>query len=120
MLDKGRICEKYLKILGKGITVISEDGGEHNVFAVLQQMWSKNKTKFEDSYYEIGTNFNDYYNYIGPASCDITAIGKGGYVLCDGDKYVFVRTTAIKIGKNIQFYSGVLKRVWEGDYDVFI
>ena len=120
MLDKSRICEKYLKILGKGMRIIYGDGSEDSVFAILQQLWSKNKTKFEDNQFEVGKSFNEYYTYIGPASCNVSLINENGYIICDGIKYALVRSNPIKVGRHIQFYSAVFKRIWEGDYNAFI
>lgn len=117
MLDNSKICEKYLRILGRKLTIVMADGSEDIVFAAVQPIWKKNKTKFESNHSEIGLNFAEFYNYIGPSSLDITALKEDDYVIYNGNKYFFVRVYPIEADGKIQFYSGILKRVWESDYD---
>lgn len=119
MLDKSTVIEKYLGLLGKQMSIIKNNGGEDSVLAVVTQTWKKNKTQFENKSYEIGRSYNAYYSYIGPASCDITALCEDDYLVCDGVRYYFVRTDKIKIGDRIQFYTGILKKVWESDDNEF-
>lgn len=119
MFDKSAICKKYLKKLGKDIHFVNSDGSEERCFAVIEQTWRKNKSRFEDQNYKIGRNYNDYYIYIGPSDFDITVLTEEDCIVCDGTKFFFVKTEKVVTGGTVQFYTGVLKKIYEEDDDVF-
>lgn len=120
MLDKSSLIKKYLKILGRSIAVSKEDGSEDCVFAVIRSLWAKNKAYFEENQLEIGRVYNEYCQYIGPSDLDITALTKRDVVVCGDVKYIFVKAEAVKTGNKVQYYSGILKRVWEDDDNAYI
>lgn len=118
-IDKSKECEKYLQMLGKSCVVKLSDGSEENILAVVQQVWRKSKSKFESTATKIGRTYNDYYIYIGPATCDITSLGENDILSCAGEDYFFVRTERVVVGDTVQFYTGVLKHIFKEDEDVF-
>lgn len=119
MIDKSIICRRYLKKLGKCISFVNADGSEEEHFAVIEQTWRKNKSKFEDSSYKLGRNYNDYYAYIGSADFDVTVLTNDDYIICDNEKYYFIKTQKVIVGGNVQFYTGILKKIFEEDEYVF-
>lgn len=114
-----RVVEHYLNKLGRPITVKKSDNSEDSFFAVIEQTWKKNKSKFEDSSSMIGRADNEYYEYFGPADYDITELTKNDYVISDGRKYFFVKTEKVVVGGFVQYYTGILKRIFEEDGNVF-
>lgn len=119
MIDKNRICNKYLKKIGKSISFVNSDGSEEKYFAVIEQTWRKNKSKFEDNSYKLGRHYNDYYVYIGSADFDITVLTNDDYIICDNEKFYFVKKEKVTVGGRIQFYTGILKKIYEEDEYVF-
>lgn len=115
----GVVIEDYLKRLGKPVIVKRADNSEEQIFAVIEQTWRKNKSKFEDASSMIGQHGEDFYEYFGPASFDITQMGDNDYFVCEGIKYYFVKTEKVIVGEHVQYYTGMLKRIWEDDTDVF-
>lgn len=113
------VIEGYLRKLGRPVIVKKSDGSEVEIFAVVEQTWRKNKTKFEDVSSIIGRVGNDYFEFFGPASCDITTLTKDDLIIFDKKKYCFVKSDRVVVGGFIQYYTGVLKRVWEEDGNVF-
>ncbi|MBQ3904339.1 MAG: hypothetical protein II744_05125 [Eubacterium sp.] len=118
MLNKTTIIEKYLRRLGRSVTLVKE-GSPTEVFAVIEQTWKRNKSRFERNSSKIGRWYNAYYIYYGPASYDIRALGTDDYAVIDGVRYYFVQAESVKAGNIIQYYRGVLKKEM-GDSDEFI
>lgn len=85
-------------------------------YCTLQQTWRKNKSNFEDKHTPIGRIGTDYYLYIGPFDRDITALSKHGVLLAGNQKYVFLKKEAVCIRDQVLYYTGVVKKIVEGDY----
>lgn len=111
-MDYSKECKKYLEKLGQSVTVID---GENviELHAVIIQTWRKNKSRFEDTVTEIGRSRKEYYQYIGPVDVDICALSDDARLECDGIKYVFLKKERVKAGDRVQFYTGMMKRVYE-------
>lgn len=120
MFNSNLICEKYFRRIGRSVKVVKEDGTELTTHAVLQQAWRKNQSRFDLEKSEIGNVEKNYCHYIGPASFDIRSLSKKDIVICDNKQYYFLKTDRVEVGGKTQFYIGVLKRIWEGDYNAFI
>ncbi len=114
-----QVISRYLRRLGRPVTIISEDKNNAEFYAVIEQTWHRDKTKFEPSYSKLGGVIDEYYDYFGPADIDITDMSREDYVLCDGIKYFFVKAQRVTVGGYIQYYTGMLKRVYEEDGNVF-
>ena len=112
IINKASAIEKYLKRLGRSVTIINNEK-ETELFAVIEQTWKRNKSRFEKSVSPIGRYYNGYYIYYGPSSFDITELGEEDYALIDGKKYYFVQSECVKVGGVIQYYRGVLKKEQE-------
>lgn len=88
-------------------------------YAVIDQTWKKNKSLFEESSSKIGRYYKNYYYYIGPYDINIKEFDNGDYVEFSGDRLYFVQKDAVIVGGTIQYYTGVLKKIEEGDENVF-
>ncbi|MGN0523988.1 MAG: hypothetical protein ACI4IG_06920 [Eubacterium sp.] len=119
MLSKSKICKKYFRLLGNSVTLVTADGGEKQFFAAIQQTWRKNKTRFEALESKLGQVHNDYYLYLGPADVDITTLSRRDILRCNGNEYYFVVTDSVSVGDRVQYYTGVLKRIYKEDGNVF-
>lgn len=119
MIDKSSLCKRYFKLLGKEMSLVKSDGGRDTVFAVVNQTWRKNKSRFENNATAAGFYYNDYYTYFGPSDFDIYNIKGNDYLMFDGVKYEFIRRERVIIGGRVQFYTGILKRIAEEDDNVF-
>ncbi len=116
MLNKTSTIEKYLQRLGQSVTLV-KNGSETEVFAVIEQTWKRNKSRFERNSSKIGRWYNAYYIYYGPASYDIRALGEEDYAVIDGARYYFVKAECVKVGNITQYYRGVLKKETGGSYE---
>lgn len=116
-IDKHRLCTKYINRIGRRCTICRADGSEETVLAVVEMVWRRSKSKFEPKNYPIGNVQDDYYIYTGPADVDITMLTDADTVVIDGKKHCFIRSDCVRIGDRVQFYTGVLKRVFEEEYD---
>lgn len=119
IVDKSRLCAVLFAKYGRKCTIHMSDGRVIMTSAILQQLWRKLKTKFEPVMTRIGEVYSDYYAYYGPADCDITAMTSKDILETDGIGYYFVRTEKVNVGNTVQYYAGILKRIREGDHDVF-
>lgn len=119
-INKSTIIKRRLRQLGKRVTIMYEDGSQAEVYAVLNNTWSRNKTRFEAFSSMIGRYRNDYYVYIGPSDLDITALGENDYLICEDRRYKLVLSERVTTGNVLQYYTGILKRLQEDDGDVFI
>lgn len=114
MVDKSKLCKQYLARIGQRVCVVDNDN-KYEFYATVQETWHRNKSRFEDTQTKIGTVKKNYYLYIGPSDVDICSMSDDAVLECDGSKYIFVKKERIKSADTIQFYSGMLKKVYEGD-----
>lgn len=87
-------------------------------YAVVEDKWRDNQTNFEYVKTEIGKVSADYYTYIGPFDHDIEALSPAAMLIMDGVKYTFKKREKIVCGDDVQFYTGVLRKVWGSDDDL--
>ncbi len=117
-MEYGNIIKRQLRKLGKPFTVT--DGEESTGgWAVIEQTWRRNKSRFEENSSRIGRYYRDYYNYIGPYDIDIKALSDDAYVEVFGERFYFVLKEKVSVGGVTQYYRGILKKEEVGD-DVFI
>lgn len=119
MADKSEICKKYISRLGNSVKIINADGSEINFFAAVEQTWRKNKSRFEFTSSELGRVRNDYYIYFGPCDVDITALDEKAILICDEKEYCFVVSHKVCSNDEVLYYTGVLKRIYREDGNVF-
>ena len=117
-MDYRGIIKAQLKNAGKLITVHCGEN-EISAWAVIEQTWRRNKSRFEEKSSKIGRYYRDYYNYIGPYDVDIKELDGEDYVEYDGEKYYFVLRERVSVSGVTQYYRGILKKAEEGDTDVF-
>ena len=87
-------------------------------FCTLQQTWRKNKSNFTDRQTPIGRVDKDFYLYIGPFDRNILELPEDA-VLETGDRsYYFIKREAVCMGGQLLYYTGVMKRLQEGSYEV--
>lgn len=118
-IDRSKQCAYGLAKCGRPCTIHTVDGNTLSVTAVIQQVWRRLKSKFEPVTTRIGGAYTDYYMYYGPADCDITGLGQDDIFESDGIQYYFVRGERVIVNGIVQYYAGVLKRIYEGDKNVF-
>lgn len=114
-----QVISRYLRRLGRPVTILCRGNDNLNFYAVIEQTWHRDKTRFEPSYSPLGGVINDYYDYFGPCDIDITVLTEDDCLVCDGVKYFFVKSQCVRVGGYIQYYTGMLKRVNEEDENVF-
>lgn len=119
MLDKSKICKKYIEALGREITIQKKDGTEDKILGVAQSFWRGGKARYEKHHSPIGQTAEDYFCLICPPSYELTKLTEDDIAELDDKKFCFVNTQAIRVGSKVQFYVGTLKRVWEAE-NVFI
>lgn len=119
MLNKSKICNKYIQALGSAITISKKDGTEDIILGVAQSFWHGGKARYEKHQHPIGITSDDYFCLICPPSYDITKLSEDDIVSFDKKHFSFVNAHAVKVGDKVQFYVGTLKRIWEAE-NVFI
>lgn len=119
MLNKSKLCKKYINALGREVTIIKSNGSEDKLLAVVQSIWRGGRERYEKHNTEIGLNLDDYYSFICSNDYDITNLTENDIVYFENKKYHFVHTEPIVVGGVIQYYTGTIKREWEAK-DVFI
>ena len=117
-MDYTKTIKSHLRILGAPIRACK--GNEvYDGYAVIDQSWKKNKYLFEESSSKIGRYYRNYYYYIGPYDINIKEFTNEDYIEYGGDKLYFIKKDAVSVGGTVQYYTGVLKKIEEGDENVF-
>ena len=111
--------KKYLETVGRRATVIKENGGEDEFFAVVEQTWKRNKTNFEDRAVKPGRVYNEYCEILCPFDINLKQYGKNDIFIIEGEKYELCRAEQVTAYGNIQFYRGIIKKIREVDCSVF-
>lgn len=112
-MNKAYKIKRYLKKVGKEVVLADGSWCSSPFYAVIEPKWRKNKSNFENVKTEIGFVSADYFTYLGPFDHNIESISVDGYLILDGVKYIFKKKECIKCDDEVQFYSGILRRVWE-------
>lgn len=117
-IDKSQIISSCINMVGKECIIRHSNGLEDSIFAVLQPVWRRAKSRFEGVRSPIGEVQNDYYIFIGPCDYDITALSKDDTLICDGKRFYFERSEKVKVSNISHYCTGVLKRVYgEDEYE---
>lgn len=116
-MNKANIIKNELKKVGR--EVFLADGGWYSTpfYAVISPRWRYSKSDFENENTPIGTVNTDYYSYIGPHDHNIEKLSDSAVLLENGVKYIFKKKECVKCGENVQFYCGILKRVYGEEND---
>lgn len=116
MQNQAYIIKNQLCRVGNSARLADGDTYSMPFYCTLQQTWRKNKSNFKDKYTPIGTVGTDYYLYIGPFDCDITALSADGMLLQNGQKYEFLKKEAVYVQNQVLYYTGVVRKIAEGSY----
>lgn len=117
-MNKANKIKNELKKVGREIYL--QDGAWYSTpfFAVISPRWRYSKSDFESEKTQIGVVSTDYYSYIGPFDHNIEKLSEDCFVVADGVRYAFKKRESVKCGAGVQFYCGILKRVWEDENDL--
>lgn len=113
-VDMHSVIKQKISLLGNSCKIMCADG-EDSVVAIIDPVWPRTKSRFEGIYSKIGEVNTDYSIYIGPYDYDITRLSRDDTVISNGKSYYFVRADGCYVGGALQYYTGVLKRIYEED-----
>ena len=117
-LSAAHIIKNQLTRAGNSACLVTGAGRSLPFFCTLQQTWRKNKSNFTDRQTPIGRVDKDFYLYIGPFDRNILELPEDA-VLETGDRsYYFIKREAVCMGGQLLYYTGVMKRLQEGSYEV--
>ncbi|MCD7723313.1 MAG: hypothetical protein LUH82_05125 [Clostridiales bacterium] len=102
---------------GRQVQLTDGDWASVPFYAVVEDKWRDNQTNFEYVKTALGNVSADYYTYIGPFDHDIEALSNTAQLIMDGDKFIFKKREKIVCAGQVQFYTGVLRKIW-GSGDV--
>ena len=118
MTPAAHIIKNQLTRAGNSACLVTGAGRSLPFFCTLQQTWRKNKSNFTDRQTPIGRVDKDFYLYIGPFDRNILELPEDA-VLETGDRsYYFIKREAVCMGGQLLYYTGVMKRLQEGSYEV--
>lgn len=109
--------EKILSRYGNTVYLSGSDGWHSPCFkAFIQPLRYKTKLYMVGDHTPIGTNHNDVYLYIGPASHDLTKLDIS-YRIYDFEKTAFSidRAEKITVNDKIVYIWAIVRKVVEGD-----
>lgn len=109
-MDKANVIKKQLDKAGRCVYLKDGEWISTPVRAVISHLWRKKSTAFEPKYTELGVSGDEYYLYIGPYNHDITSLTNNAVLLVDNERYGFKRADAVFFGKEVIYYTGILKR----------
>lgn len=116
-MEKANLIKNELIKVGKEVFLADGSWVSTPFFAVIQQKWKETKTNFEPRVTEIGEVSADYFVYIGPYDHDIEALSENGFLLYGDEKYIFKKKERVVLGNRVQYFWGILRRVWEDNDD---
>lgn len=108
-----RLIDKY----AKSCTVTTKNGKVITAKVMTEQLWKKDKVRFETNPTQIGYNQKNYIKCI--FALDVTSFGKDDIVNLMGKKYYFVKSSPVCVGEEIVYFSAVLREMVKGDENVF-
>lgn len=108
-----RLIDKY----AKNCTVTTKDGKVITAKVMTEQLWKKDKVRFETNPTQIGYNQKNYIKCI--FALDVTSFGKDDIMNLMDKKYYFVKSSPVCVGEEIVYFSAVLRETVKGDENVF-
>lgn len=117
MLEREKICNRYINQVGRSVTVKRRNGGEDSLSAVLQPIWKISGAYYKVIQAQVGKCLDDYYRYIGPPEYDVTELCEDDEVIYAGEKFYFIRTEPVMLRDRVLYYTGTLRKIREVDYD---
>ncbi len=114
-MNKAYKIKRYLKKVGREVFLADGVWKSTPFYAVIEPRWKNDKTNFENIKTELGIVSADYFTYLGPFDHNIESISDEGYLTLDNQKYIFKKKECVKCGNEVQFYSGILRKVWGDD-----
>lgn len=110
------IIKNQLKKIGNQIYLTDGEWISSPFSAYIYPLWRKKSSAFELAYTETGIESKEYYLYIGPCDHDITALSDDAEVIYNDCRFCFLRRDAVKISDETVYYTGILKKIKEGEY----
>ncbi|WP_454969548.1 hypothetical protein [Eubacterium sp.] len=107
------MIEKY----SHSCTITTKDGLVITSKVMAEQLWKRDKVRFESYPTDIGLNQKTYI--IGIFTLDITGFGREDILTLMDKDYYFIKSSAVVIGDEILYYTAVLREAVKGDEDVF-
>ena len=107
------MIEKY----SHSCTITTKNGSVITSRVMAEQLWRRDKVRFEAYPTDIGFNQKNYI--IGIFTLDVTGFGRDDILTLMGTDYYFIESSAVVIGDEILYYTAVLREAVKGDKDVF-
>lgn len=107
------MIEKY----SHSCTITTKNGSVITSRVMAEQLWRRDKVRFEAYPTDIGFNQKNYI--IGIFTLDVTGFGRDDILTLMGTDYYFIKSSAVVVGDEILYYTAVLREAVKGDKDVF-
>ncbi len=118
-MNYGHLIKKQLCKIGVPIYLQDGEWTSMPFHAMINYLWRKKSSSFEPNATPIGLTMQDYYLYIGPKDHDILALSDDALVICGDRKYTFSKRDAVRIDDEVYYYSAILKKVEETEYEEY-
>lgn len=118
-MNEANLIKNQLRAVGNTVYLSLDDWTSMPFKAVVNHLWRKKTSAFTAQPTEIGQVNPQYYLYVGPADHDITALGRDVILLCEDGKYKFRRMDAVRKNNEVLYFTGVLERLEEAEYEEY-
>lgn len=110
-MNKKYVIKNQINKLGS--TVILRDNEWQSVpyKAVVFPMWRRKSSNFESLVSELGSNFSEYYLYIGSFEHNICSVSDDAVLKWGGELFEFKNRDAIVISDEVIYYNAVLRKL---------
>lgn len=113
------LIKKQLDSIGNQVYLQDGEWISMPFYACLNHLWRKKTSSFEDVVSEIGSSVAEYYLYIGPKEHNIETLSDNAVLIWDDIKFVFRRREAVKVGNETVYYTAILRKVKEAEYEEY-
>lgn len=116
-MNEAIIVKRQLDTIGN--TVYLQEGSWNSMpfKASLSRLWRRKNSRFEKRLTELGEVYSDYYLYVGPYNHNICDLSDEALLIYDGVRYEFKCKDPVKINDETIYYSAILRRITEADFD---
>ncbi|MCC8073247.1 MAG: hypothetical protein LIO62_03885 [Clostridiales bacterium] len=116
-MNDAKIIQTQLKRIGNKVYLKDGDWVSTPFHAVLNHLWRKKSSAFEGTQTELGKHYSEYYLYIGPFDHNIKSLSDDALLTFGDDSYEFKNRDSVKIDDEIIYYTAVVRKITEGNYD---
>lgn len=114
-MNKKYIIKNHIDKLGSTVILNDKSWNSMPYKAVISPLWRRKSSDFEAFVTELGTNFSEYYLYIGSFEHNICELSDDAVLKWGNELFEFKHRDVAVVGDEAVYYNAVLRKLRGGN-----